>query len=247
MCLNEMIDENAQTSSQHLNLNINNNVNSKNLLTLDALSNINKPLTPVTPTTPSITTSMISSKSANVPLVLHTTTTENSIVKSPPIITGPIQSFGNIYVAENDVRPIYSNDNTTNSRFSDENHYIHLYDGSGGGMGGGQGGGCNDKLKPNKNGIDGSDSMANANSDGAGSNSNTTINSNSKIKNNINNNNNSNTSDNNEHDDEGIVVLRHPSASMHIQKVRWTFLLYFFCFSLQICLNSFQFISASLY
>lgn len=143
----------------------------------------------------------------------------------------PTQSFEpSNHVADADVRtPIYSNDHTnTDSRFSDENHYIYLYDGGGGGNG------CNEKHKPNKNGIDSGagGGKVKVDIDGAGSNSNTTsttktINSNSKIKNNINNNNNSNTSDNNEQGDESVVVLRHPSASMHSQKVLYFFLLYF--------------------
>lgn len=226
MCLNESNDEIAETTSQHLNRN--NVAGKKNSLASDTLSNSSsKPVTPVTPTTPSfaVTPSITPSKSANVPLVSHTSPSNNLTMKSPTTITikGPNNNATDI-----DVRsPIYSNDNssnTNNSRYSnDTNHYIHLYDGGSANY--------NDKHKQpnNKNGIDNdSDSdKTKIDGDGAGSNS---INSNSKMKNNINinNNNNSNTSDNNEHDDESIVVLRHPSASKHSQKVRLNFLLHFF-------------------
>lgn len=229
LCLNESIDENAEMSSQNLN---NNNVHSKSSLTSDTLSGGSKPLTPVTPTTPSFAAipSITPSKSANVPLVSHTSVSDNLLPKSPTAIkVSTPQSFEpHNHVGDIDVRtPIYSNDNrSTNSRSSNEHHYIHLYDG-----GNSRGGtGIGDRHKPNKNGIDnGSGSqmvkMDSESGAGAGSNSNTTtINSNSKIKNNnVNNNNNSNTSDNNERDDEGIVVLRHPTASMHLQKVRLNF------------------------
>lgn len=234
MCLNESIDENAETSSQNLN---NNNVHGKSSLASDTLGTSNKSLTPVTPTTPSFATTptLTQSKSANMPLVSHTTMSENSSMKPPTTMKAPTQPFEpSNHSADADVRtPIYSNDN---SRFSDENQYIYLYDGGGGG-GGGCGAAFNDKHKPNKNGIDSDTSggKAKVDSDGAGSNSNTTstktINSNSKIKNNINNNNNSNTSDNNEQGEESVVVLRHPSSSMHSQKVRmvcFTFFQLFF-------------------
>lgn len=211
MLLNESIEENAESSSPNQN---NNNVHSRNSLASDTLSNSSKPLTPVTPTTPSFAAapSIISSKSANIPLVSHTM--DESMIKSPKVIKGPTQiSERNNHVADADVRPpIYSNDNpNTNSRFLDENQYIQLYDGDGG---------SNDKYK-SKNGIDiGGGDKVKMESDGTGGNSNTssiTINSNSKTKNN---NNNSNTSDNNEHgDDSNVVVLRHPSASIHSQKV----------------------------
>lgn len=221
MCLNESIDESAETSSQTQN---NNHVHGKCSLVSDTLGTSSRSLTPVTPTTPSFaaTPTITQSKSANVPLISHTSATENSSIESPTMMKAPTESFEpNNHVADADVRtPIYSNDNSnTNSRYSDENHYIYLYDGGGGDA-------CNDKHKPNKNGIDSGTSggKAKVDSDGGGSNINITstktINSNSKIKNNINNNNNSNTSDNNEQSDESVVVLRHPSASMHSQKVR---------------------------
>lgn len=229
MLLNESIDENAETSSPNQN---NNNVHSRSSHQSDTLSSSSKPLTPVTPSTPSFVAapSIISSKSANVPLVSHTFTTDESIIKSPNVIKGQTQtSERNNHVADADVRPpIYSNDNrNTNSRFSDENQYIQLYDGDSG---------SNDKHKP-KNGIDiGGGDKVKMDSDGAGGNSNTssiTINSNSKIKNN---NNNSNTSDNNEHDDESnVVVLRHPSASIHSQKVCLHFFGITFNFLANIC------------
>lgn len=228
LCLNESFDEHAELSSENVN---NNNVHNKMSLTTDTTSGGSKPLTPVIPTTPSfvVSPSMTSSKSANVPLVSHTSASDTLSMKSPTVIEPPsIQSFEtNNHVADVDVRaPIYSNDNrNTNSQVSGEHHYIHLSDGSRGDSG------CADKHKPNKNGIEcgSGGQMAknfNSGSAGAGSNSNTlTVNSNSKIKcNNANINNNSNTSDNNEHDDEGIVVLRHPAASMHLQKVRMNFL-----------------------